>query len=58
MNNNKAPLMQGRNKTNRKRNEEVKKKIQEKKHTCSPNNIIGCCLGLFYVSDVMLGSGR
>ena len=33
-------------------------KIQKKKHTWSPNNVVGHHLGLFYVSDVMLGSGR
>ena len=34
------------------------KKIQKKKHTCSPNSVQQHCLGLFYVSDVTLGSGR
>ena len=37
---------------------EVSKKKYKKKHTCSPNNIVGHCFGSFYVSNVMLGSGR
>ena len=35
-----------------------KKKKYKKKHTCSPNNVVERCFGSFYVSDVMLGSGR